>query len=139
MNKVKELAFLCEVSEQAIRAWCRRNHVAKQGKAGFVIDSEVEQAILSYYHVDLGNKVAQDSKPAETGEKAVPWAVYEDLRAQLAIKDKQISDLSEALLQAQKAAQAAQALHAGTLQQITDGTKKVHWWQRKKRGNNNEL
>lgn len=45
------------------------------------------------------------------------------LQAELEIKNKQIEDLSTALAAAQQTAQAAQALHAGTIQkQLTDST-----------------
>jgi hypothetical protein len=70
---------------------------------------------------------------------------------QLAVKDKQIEELnarlaevSSALLAAQQTAQAAQALHAGTIQQLTSGTdqsegsgdepKKQGWFSRLFRG-----
>ena len=32
---IKEIAAECKVSEQAIRGWCRRNHVAKDAKGSF--------------------------------------------------------------------------------------------------------
>ena len=31
---ITEIAAECGVSEQAVRAWCRRNHVAKDAKGG---------------------------------------------------------------------------------------------------------
>ncbi|MFR8688033.1 MAG: terminase gpP N-terminus-related DNA-binding protein, partial [Bacteroides fragilis] len=34
---IKEIASECGVSEQAVRAWCRRNHVAKDAKGSFAI------------------------------------------------------------------------------------------------------
>ncbi len=64
---------------------------------------------------------------------------------QLQVKDQQIAELNarlaEALVLAQQTAQAAQALHAGTIQQqLTDGdagdaapdmkAQQPHWWQR---------
>ena len=102
---ITEIAAECGVSEQAVRAWCRRNHVAKDAKS-----------------------------------------------EQLAVKDKQIEELnarlaevSSALVAAQQTAQAAQALHAGTIQQqITsradqsegsgDEPKKQGWFSRLFRG-----
>ena len=35
MKTIKEIAAECGVSEQAVRAWCRRNHVAKDAKGSF--------------------------------------------------------------------------------------------------------
>jgi len=49
----------------------------------------------------------------------------EQLSRELEIKNKQIDDLSSALVLAQETAKAAQALHAGTIQQqLTDGKEK---------------
>jgi len=49
----------------------------------------------------------------------------EQLSRELEIKNKQIEDLSSALVAAQETAQAAQALHAGTMQQqLSDGKEK---------------
>lgn len=63
------------------------------------------------------------------GVISVLQATIDTLQGQLAVKDKQIAELNErlsecsaALLAAQQTAQAAQALHAGTIQQqLTDG------------------
>ncbi|WP_368211375.1 hypothetical protein [Blautia wexlerae] len=83
---------------------------------------------------------------------AVLQTTIDTLQGQLAIKDKQIEELnarlaevSSALVAAQQTAQAAQALHAGTIkQQLTSGTdqsegsgdepKKQGWFSRWFRG-----
>ena len=60
---------------------------------------------------------------------AILQATIDTLQGQLSVKDKQIEELnarlaevSSALVVAQQTAQAAQALHAGTIrQQLTDG------------------
>ena len=65
----------------------------------------------------------------EAGVVAVLQATIDTLQGQLSVKDKQIEELnarlaevSSALVVAQQTAQAAQALHAGTIQQqLTDG------------------
>ena len=44
-------------------------------------------------------------------------ATIDTLQGQLAVKDRQIEKLTEALVAAQQTAAAAQALHAGTIQQ----------------------
>ena len=41
---ITEIAAECGVSEQAVRAWCRRNHVAKDAKGSFAI-SEVKNPL----------------------------------------------------------------------------------------------
>ena len=87
----------------------------------------------------MGIERKQVSQPAkascetcETSETALISMLQKELdrkNEQLAVKDKQIEELnarlsecSAALVAAQQTAQAAQALHAGTIrQQITDG------------------
>ena len=53
----------------------------------------------------------------EAGVVAVLQATIDTLQGQLEVKDQQIEKLTEALLAAQKTAAAAQALHAGMIQQ----------------------
>ena len=133
---IAEISVECGVSEQAIRAWCRRNHVAKDAKGSFAISESQKSAIYQHY---LGVDRKQVSQPAkascetcETSETALITMLQRELdrkSEQLAVKDKQIAELNErlsecsaALLAAQQTAQAAQALHAGTIQQqLTDG------------------
>jgi predicted transcriptional regulator len=103
---IAEIAAECGVSEQAVRGWCRRNHVAKDAKGSFAISETSETALISMLQKELDRK-----------------------NEQLSVKDKQIEELnarlaeiSSALVVAQQTAQAAQALHAGTIrQQLTDG------------------
>lgn len=58
----------------------------------------------------------------DAGVVAVLQATIDTLQGQLEVKDRQIEKLTEALVAAQKTAAAAQALHAGTIQQqlLTD-------------------
>ena len=68
-------------------------------------------------------------QPENAGVIAVLQTTIDTLQGQLEIKDKQIEELnarlaevSSALVAAQQTAQAAQALHAGTIQQqLTSG------------------
>ena len=53
----------------------------------------------------------------ESGVVAVLQATIDTLQGQLEVKDRQIEKLTEALAAAQQTAAAAQALHAGTIQQ----------------------
>ena len=130
---IAEIAAECGVSEQAVRGWCRRNHVAKDAKGSFAISESQKTAIYQYY---LGVERKQVSQPAkascETCETALISMLQKELdrkNEQLSVKDKQIEELnarlaeiSSALVVAQQTAQAAQALHAGTIrQQLTDG------------------
>ena len=102
-------------------------------------------------HTERSNgEVLEQSE--NVGVIAVLQTTIDTLQAQLAIKDKQIEDLNArlsesnaALVAAQQTAQAAQALHAGTIQQqLTSGTdqsegsgdepKKQGWFSRLFRG-----
>ena len=77
----------------------------------------------TYAHTERSNgAVLEQSENA--GVVAVLQTTIDTLQGQLAIKDKQIealnarlSEVSSALVAAQQTAQAAQALHAGTIQQ----------------------
>ena len=128
---IAEIAAECGVSEQAVRGWCRRNHVAKDAKGSFAISEIIKTAIYRHYRVVEGNEVSQSAKAScetcETSETLLIAMLQKELdlkNEQLSVKDKQIEELnarlaesSAALVAAQQTAQAAQALHAGTIQQ----------------------
>ena len=135
-DTIAEIAAECGVSEQAVRGWCRRNHVAKDAKGSFAISESQKTAIYQHYLGVGRNQVSQSAKPSfatcETSETALISMLQKELdrkNEQLSVKDKQIEELnarlaeiSSALVVAQQTAQAAQALHAGTIrQQLTDG------------------
>ena len=102
-------------------------------------------------HTERSNGAALEH-PENVGVIAVLQTTIDTLQGQLAIKDKQIEELnarlaevSSALVAAQQTAQAAQALHAGTIQQqltsgadLSDGSgnemKKSGWFSRWFRG-----
>lgn len=131
---IKEISAECGVSEQAVRAWCRRNHVAKDAKGSFAISESIKTAIYQHYRVLEGNEVSQHAKAScETCETVLIDMLQKELdrkSEQIAVKDRQIEELnarlaesSAALVAAQQTAQAAQALHAGTMQQqLIDGS-----------------
>ena len=133
---IAEIAAECGVSEQAVRGWCRRNHVAKDAKGSFAISESQKTAIYQHYLGVGRNQVSQPAKAScetcETSETVLISMLQKELdrkNEQLSVKDKQIEELnarlaeiSSALVVAQQTAQAAQALHAGTIrQQLTDG------------------
>ncbi len=133
---IAEIAAECGVSEQAVRGWCRRNHVAKDAKGSFAISESQKTAIYQHYLGVGRNQVSQSAKlgfaTCETSETALISMLQKELdrkNEQLSVKDKQIEELnarlaeiSSALVVAQQTAAAAQALHAGTIrQQLTDG------------------
>ena len=148
------------MAEQAIRAWCRRNHVAKDAKGSFAITETQKTAIYQHYLGVDRKEVSQPAKAScetcETSETALITMLQRELdrkSEQLAVKDKQIAELNErlsecsaALLAAQQTTQAAQVLHAGTIQkEIASGEsgvdkqksaseKKNRWFKRLFRG-----
>ena len=127
---IAEISVECGVAEQAIRAWCRRNHVAKDAKGSFAITETQKTAIYQHYLGIDRKEVSQPAKAScetcETSETALITMLQRELdrkSEQLAVKDKQIAELNErlsecsaALLAAQQTTQAAQVLHAGTIQ-----------------------
>ena len=132
---IKEIAAECKVSEQAIRGWCRRNHVAKDAKGSFAISESQKRKLYLHYLGVARNEVAKTAKAScetyETSETVLISMLQKELDrkdAQLSAKDEQIRELnvrlsecSAALLAAQETARAAQALHAGTMQQQLAG------------------
>ena len=137
---IKEIAAECKVSEQALRGWCRRNHVAKDAKGSFAISESQKRKLYLHYLGVARNEVAKPAKAScetcETSETVLISMLQKELDrkdAQLSAKDVQIRELnarlaecSTALLAAQETARAAQALHAGTIQQqLSDGEDRV--------------
>lgn len=156
---VKEIADKCGVSEQSIRAWCRRNNVAKVpqaaengerkvAKPAYLITAEVAERICVYYAVydnlkesesrerieTQRNEVSETSESTETADTTLISALQAQidtlqqhnslLSQQLSTKDNQIAmqadqikQLTESLRDTTAALTAAQALHAGTIQQ----------------------
>lgn len=119
---ITEIAIECGVSEQAVRAWCRRNHVAKDAKGSFAISESQKTAIYQHYLGVERKQVSQQAKAScETCETTLIAMLQGELdrkSEQLAVKDKQIEELnarlaevSSALVTAQQTAAAAQALH----------------------------
>lgn len=124
---IKQIADEIGVSKTAVRnqieALGLRSSLRKNGNQ-FAIDENEETLILQAFLGKSQTKNANKSqtKPKTTNSEvsdlvSVLHSTIDTLQGQLAIKDKQIEDLSEALKSAQQTAAAAQALHAGTMQQ----------------------
>ena len=124
---IAEIAAECGVSEQAVRAWCRRNHVAKDAKGSFAISESQKTAIYQHYLGDGRNHVSQPAKAScETSESVLIAMLQGELdrkSEQLAVKDKQIEELnarlaevSSALVAAQQTSQSLAAGHAAEKQ-----------------------
>ena len=123
---IKQLSQELNVSEQALRSWCKRNGVRKESesetkgkKAGYLLTENNIEQIKAYY--DTKGKQEKETNKANESK------TLDILAEQLREKDKQIASLleqlkakDELLLQANEKLTAAQALHAGTIQALQD-------------------
>lgn len=95
---VKEIAEICNVSEQSIRNWCKKNNVCKVtntvGKASFVIDDDVSNAIMQYYHIS-SQDVLQSNKESLQREQSSLQSNKESLQSN---KDAEIQALKEQIV-----------------------------------------
>ena len=58
----REIAAECGVSEQAVRGWCRRNHVAKDAKGSFALSERQKSSIYLHYLGVERNEVSNQRK-----------------------------------------------------------------------------
>jgi hypothetical protein len=137
MKTIKKIAEEIGVSKMAVQKRLARSpfkekieaHITIENGAK-MIDADGERIIKAAYDMDK-----PIDKGIDTMDKSIDTATdktIDTLIKQLEIKDKQILDLSTALVAAQQTAAAAQALHAGTMQTqlLTDKeVKKPRWWQ----------
>ena len=109
---ITEIAIECGVSEQAVRAWCRRNHVAKDAKGSFAISESQKTAIYQHYLGVERKQVSQQAKAScETCETTLIAMLQGELdrkSEQLAVKDKQIEELNARLAEVSSALVTAQ-------------------------------
>lgn len=131
---IKEVAEIAGVSVQAVY-----NRVEKDFKPYLKIENGkkwLNKAVLKHF------KIEKHSTDFNENFKLILNLVErqnEQLQRELEIKNKQIEALTEALEKAQNSVQAEQALHAGTLAQISEHSeqsaelnpkKKKRWWRR---------
>ena len=114
MKTIREIAEICGVSEQAVRAWCRKNHITKDAKGSFAISETIEYRIYRHYKVDVAKDVSQSAK----ADYAVNQAIIDLLRKDLDHKNKQIDELSKRLMECQKLLDQEQQLRMVTEQKI---------------------
>lgn len=127
MKTIRQIADEIGVSKTAVNKQIAnlglRSSLRKNGNQ-FAIDEEQEALIKLAFSEKLQTEVANqtqiESQTAnhEVGDLVcVLQATIDTLQGQLQVKDRQIEQLTEALVAAQQTAAAAQALHAGTMQQ----------------------
>ena len=127
MKTIRQIADEIGVSKTAVSKQIAnlglRSGLRKNGNQ-FAIDERqetlIKQAFLEKSQTEIENQT-QTKSQTENHEVSdlvcVLQATIDTLQGQLKVKDRQIEKLTEALIAAQQTAAAAQALHAGTIQQ----------------------
>ena len=131
MKTTREIAQICGVSEQAVRAWCRKNHIAKDAKGSFAISETIEYRIYRHYKGDIA-KDAKEIAQSAKADNVVNQAIIDLLRKELEHKNKQIDELSKRLMECQKLLDQEQQLRMVTEQKMLvenqeESNKK--WWK----------
>ena len=127
MKTIRQIADEIGVSKTAVSKQIAnlglRSGLRKNGNQ-FAIDEHqealIKQAFSEKSQTEIENQT-QTKSQTENHEVSdlvcVLQATIDTLQGQLEVKDRQIEKLTEALIAAQQTAAAAQALHAGTIQQ----------------------
>ena len=127
MKTIRQIADEIGVSKTAVSKQIAnlglRSGLRKNGNQ-FAIDERqetlIKQAFSEKSQTEIENQT-QTKSQTENHEVSdlvcVLQATIDTLQGQLEVKDRQIEKLTEALIAAQQTAAAAQALHAGTIQQ----------------------
>lgn len=127
MKTIKQMAAALGVDKQRVYRYIRKNRISETHQSNGVMyyDETAEMAITQHFsdvdHINESHHKSHQTASINT--------VIDILKMELDMKNAQIKDLNErlaettaALVAAQQSAQAAQLLHAGTMQkQLTDG------------------
>ena len=127
MKTIRQIADEIGVSKTAVNKQIAnlglRSGLRKNGNQ-FAIDEHQEALIKQAFSEKSQTEIENQSQTKTQTENhevgdlvCVLQATIDTLRGQLEVKDRQIEKLTEALVSAQQTAAAAQALHAGTIQQ----------------------
>ena len=123
MKTIRQIADEIGVSKTAVSKQIAnlglRSGLRKNGNQ-FAID-EHQEALIKRAFSEKSQTEIENQTQTENREVGDLVCVLQDtidtLQGQLEVKDRQIEKLTEALVAAQQTAAAAQALHAGTIQQ----------------------
>ena len=127
MKTIRQIADEIGVSKTAVSKQIEnlglRSSLRKNGNQ-FAIDEQQEALIKQAFFEKTKTEIENQSQTKTQTENhevgdlvCVLQATIDTLQGQLEVKDRQIAKLTEALVAAQQTAAAAQALHAGTIQQ----------------------
>ena len=127
MKTIRQIADEIGVSKTAVNKQIAnlglRSGLRKNGNQ-FAID-EHQEALIKQAFSEKSQTEIENQTQTENHEVSdlvcVLQATIDTLQGQLEVKDRQIEKLTEALVAAQQTAAAAQALHAGTIQQLITG------------------
>ena len=123
MKTIRQIADEIGVSKTAVNKQIAnlglRSGLRKNGNQ-FAIDEHqealIKQAFSEKSQTEIENQTQTENHEV-SDSVCVLQATIDTLQGQLEVKDRQIEKLTEALVAAQQTAAAAQALHAGTIQQ----------------------
>ena len=128
----KQIADMLGVDKQKVYRYIKKNHIkeAYQENGRLYYDETAEKAII--------HGLSKNTTSSNSNQSGSLEVVIDVLKNELEAKNQQINalndriaDLTKALTIAQETAQAAQALHAGTIQQqLEEGSSE----QKEKRG-----
>lgn len=138
MKTQKEIADILGISKQRVYRFIKANCISEAlHEAGVMYyDEAAESLIIGHFSgqaasSEVLHEVVREA-PNEVVNEAVMDTVIAMLQRELDMKNKQIDDLNTrlaesnaALVAAQQSAQAAQALHAGTIKHLADGDERV--------------
>ena len=127
MKTIRQIADEIGVSKTAVNKQIAnlglRSGLRKNGNQ-FAIDEHQEALIKRAFSEKSQTEIENQTQTKSQTENhevsdlvCVLQATIDTLQGQLEVKDRQIEKLTEALVAAQQTAAAAQALHAGTIQQ----------------------
>ena len=127
MKTIRQIADEIGVSKTAVNKQIAnlglRSGLRKNGNQ-FAIDEHQEVLIKEAFSEKSQTEIENQTQTKTQTENhevsdlvCVLQATIDTLQGQLEVKDRQIEKLTEALVAAQQTAAAAQALHAGTIQQ----------------------
>ena len=127
MKTIRQIADEIGVSKTAVNKQIAnlglRSGLRKNGNQ-FAIDEHQEALIKEAFSEKSQTEIENQTQTKTQTENhevsdlvCVLQATIDTLQGQLEVKDRQVEKLTEALVAAQQTAAAAQALHAGTIQQ----------------------
>lgn len=130
MKTIKQIADTLEVDKQRVYRYIRRNRISEAHHEAGVMwyDEAAERLIIQHFSKSDCIRDVHHEAHHTTSNDTVIDTVVVMLQRELDIKNEQIRELNArlaesnaALVAAQQSAQAAQFLHAGTMQkQLTD-------------------